>query len=157
VLEAKGVTGRLSVEGDFVVIRRKGALAKMNYGWTRGEKRIPIRAINAVQMKRPGVSNGYIQFTLGGGAESTKGLMAATKDENSVIFRKRSLREFEAIRHYVEEQIGRASPPGAAPPPPVTPRADIPEQLRKLAELRDAGVITHEEFDAKKTDLLSRM
>jgi hypothetical protein len=34
---------------------------------------------------------------------------------------------------------------------------DIPDQLRKLGELRDAGILTQEEFDAKKTDLLSRM
>jgi hypothetical protein len=35
--------------------------------------------------------------------------------------------------------------------------ADIPDQLKKLAELRDAGVLTNEEFDAKKAELLSRM
>jgi hypothetical protein len=29
--------------------------------------------------------------------------------------------------------------------------------IEKLAALRDAGVLTQEEFDAKKTDLLSRM
>jgi hypothetical protein len=31
------------------------------------------------------------------------------------------------------------------------------EQLRKLGELRDAGILTEEEFSAKKTDILSRM
>ena len=34
---------------------------------------------------------------------------------------------------------------------------DIAEQLKKLAELRDAGVITAEDFEAKKTELLARM
>lgn len=34
---------------------------------------------------------------------------------------------------------------------------DIPEQIRKLAELRDVGAISNEEFEAKKKDLLSRM
>jgi hypothetical protein len=29
------------------------------------------------------------------------------------------------------------------------------DQLRKLAELRDAGVVTEAEFEAKKTELLS--
>lgn len=37
----------------------------------------------------------------------------------------------------------------AAPPDPL-------EQLRKLGELRDAGVLTAEEFEAKKTELLGR-
>lgn len=33
----------------------------------------------------------------------------------------------------------------------------IPGELLKLAELKDSGVITDEEFQNKKTDLLSRM
>ncbi|MEO8230501.1 MAG: SHOCT domain-containing protein [Chloroflexota bacterium] len=36
--------------------------------------------------------------------------------------------------------------------------ADGPiEQIRKLSELRDAGILTDGEFAAKKADLLSRM
>lgn len=34
---------------------------------------------------------------------------------------------------------------------------DVVEQLRRLAELRDAGVVTADEFEAKKAELLSRM
>ena len=34
---------------------------------------------------------------------------------------------------------------------------DVPDQIRKLAELREAGVITDEEFEEKKKDLLERM
>ncbi len=33
----------------------------------------------------------------------------------------------------------------------------IPEQIRQLAELRDAGILTEEEFAAKKTHLLQQM
>jgi uncharacterized membrane protein YeaQ/YmgE (transglycosylase-associated protein family) len=33
----------------------------------------------------------------------------------------------------------------------------VAEQLRKLAELRDAGVLTEEEFETKKQELLARM
>lgn len=52
----------------------------------------------------------------------------------------------------------------AAPPTPVPPPApagasatDPVEQIRKLAELRDAGILSNEEFEAKKTDILRRM
>ena len=34
---------------------------------------------------------------------------------------------------------------------------EITEQIEKLAELKDKGILTEEEFQAKKTDLLSRM
>jgi hypothetical protein len=33
----------------------------------------------------------------------------------------------------------------------------IPEQIEKLDELRQRGVLTQAEFDAKKTDLLNRL
>jgi hypothetical protein len=34
---------------------------------------------------------------------------------------------------------------------------DIPSQIRKLAELHGQGILTNEEFAAKKTELLARM
>ena len=41
---------------------------------------------------------------------------------------------------------------------PSAAAADDPyEALQKLASLRDAGVLTEEEFEAKKQDLLGRM
>jgi uncharacterized membrane protein YdbT with pleckstrin-like domain len=49
------------------------------------------------------------------------------------------------------------SNPTAAPPAAVTTGAGIPEQLHQLAELRDRGVISAAEFDAKKAQLLERM
>jgi len=38
-----------------------------------------------------------------------------------------------------------------------SPAKDIPEQIKKLAELMEQGIITQEEFENKKADLLSRM
>jgi hypothetical protein len=37
---------------------------------------------------------------------------------------------------------------------PRSPRPDLADQLRKLADLRDAGVLTEDEFAAQKTKLL---
>lgn len=39
---------------------------------------------------------------------------------------------------------------------PIT-QDSVPDQIAKLAELRDSGVISEEEFEAKKSDLLDRM
>lgn len=54
-----------------------------------------------------------------------------------------------ALRHLISEHHSAAAAPAAAP--------DIADQLRKLGELRDAGILTPAEFDAKKADLLARM
>jgi hypothetical protein len=48
--------------------------------------------------------------------------------------------------------------PAASPPPP--PRADpdeVTRTLANLADLRDRGAITPEEYEGKKADLLSRL
>jgi hypothetical protein len=43
-------------------------------------------------------------------------------------------------------------------PVKATPPADpVFDQIKKLAELRDSGIITEQEFTAKKTELLKRI
>jgi Bacterial PH domain/Short C-terminal domain len=54
----------------------------------------------------------------------------------------------------LRNRTSAAQQAAAAPSPG---QGDIPDQLRKLAELRDAGIVSAEEFEAKKDDLLSRM
>ena len=50
-------------------------------------------------------------------------------------------------------------PPAYAPPPPPPPPADdgpdMLDQLQKLGELRDAGVLTEAEFAAQKAKILA--
>lgn len=48
-----------------------------------------------------------------------------------------------------------ADSPVAAPPAVAQP--DVMEQLKKLGDLRDAGILSDEEFTAKKADLLNRL
>ena len=54
-----------------------------------------------------------------------------------------------------------APPPAPAPPAeaaaPRTPADDLGATLERLADLRDKGLITPEEYEAKKRDLLERM
>ena len=47
-------------------------------------------------------------------------------------------------------------PPPVVPTPaaPSEPKLDLADQLRKLADLRDAGVLTDEEFSSQKARLL---
>jgi hypothetical protein len=54
------------------------------------------------------------------------------------------------------QQVYAAPPePQYAPPAPAAPsQADVISQLKQLGELRDAGVLTEEEFAAQKAKLL---
>ncbi|MGY1604072.1 PH domain-containing protein [Geodermatophilus sp. SYSU D00815] len=49
---------------------------------------------------------------------------------------------------------GAPTPPPAPAPAPAAPQVDMVEQLRKLGELRDAGILTEEEFAAQKARIL---
>jgi len=56
-------------------------------------------------------------------------------------------------------QYQEPPPPAYAPPPPPPPPADdgpdMLDQLQKLGELRDAGVLTEAEFAAQKAKILA--
>ena len=53
-----------------------------------------------------------------------------------------------------------AGPPPAAPPPaapPVDTSLEVTQTLARLADLRDQGAITAEDYEAKKAELLGRL
>jgi hypothetical protein len=57
---------------------------------------------------------------------------------------------------YQQQMAAQAPPPPPPPPAPVAaaPQTDVIAQLRSLAELRDQGILTEEEFAAQKAKLL---
>ena len=148
MLSAKGRTGTITVDDTFISIERKGAMAKMTHGFSQGEKKIPIAQVTSVQFKMPGMTVGYIQFSMAGSNESTKGVTKAMKDENTVAF-ERNASDFEAIRDFVEARIAERFTSSAQ-----ASGSTIAEQIRELAALRDEGLLSESEFEAEKTKLL---
>ncbi|MEW5871452.1 MAG: tetratricopeptide repeat protein [Chloroflexota bacterium] len=65
----RGVQDLLEVYEDKVAITPKGVLGFLNKG-LKGTKMIPFISITAIQFKKPGMTNGYLQFTLSGGNEN---------------------------------------------------------------------------------------
>jgi hypothetical protein len=58
----------------------------------------------------------------------------------------------------VASAVVAATPDRPAPPPPAQLQGpSIPDLIRELAQLRDEGLLTPEEFAAKKAELLSRL
>lgn len=53
--------------------------------------------------------------------------------------------------------LGKQLQPAALATSEAATNGDIPDQIRKLAELRDQGILTEEKFEAKKTELLDRL
>ncbi len=66
-------------------------------------------------------------------------------------------KELARFTEIVKAAMRSPGPAASAPSAPAPAQPDLMDQLRKLGELRAAGVLTEEEFAAKKADLLSRL
>ncbi len=145
-MEAIGNNGRMILQGDNVVISRRGTglLTALNQGM-QGDKTIPIRNITAVQLKAPGLTTGYLQLSLNG-RDTPGGAYAAVKDENTVLFSGSQHKIFEAFRKELQSRVDQ---PVRSPS-----SASVADEIEKLASLRDRGLLTDEEFQEQKQQLL---
>ena len=58
-LYAKGVNGQITVSGDWLTIERKGFFGRV--GHSKGDRRIPLGSITAVQVRPGGTfANGFV-------------------------------------------------------------------------------------------------
>lgn len=140
----------ITVDEYFVTIKRKGLMSTAIHGM-QGEKKIPIKSLTSIQFKKAGLTNGYIQFVYSGSHESKGGLYDAVKDENSVVFTRGYTKDMTELKEYLEQKITENL---AAPSGTVVNQTTDADELRKFKQLFDDGIITEEEFNAKKKQLL---
>jgi hypothetical protein len=98
----------------------------------------PMDKVSSVQWSAGMMTGEIVIFASGNKSE----IKMVNKDDGKEIV--------DTIRHRISAQ----SDAPASPANSTTAPADPIEQLKKLGELRDAGILTPEEFDAKKADLL---
>lgn len=150
-LQLDGVNGQLTITEEHAIIERKGVLGFMTQG-LKGQKRIPLQNIKAVQLKEGNNwTNGYIQFSILGGIESRGGIMNATKDENTLMFRKKDNELAKEIRAFVEEKISEYINNNNST---IINQLSVADEILKYKNLLDSDIITQDEFDAKKKQLL---
>ena len=103
----------------------------------------PVRSMTSVQTKKDGFY--------------TKVIIYAAGNEVEFRFRHDAAHEF---RGALESLMLGDVPSTSAQPAVGTTTPDTPdttEQIRKLAELRDSGILSEDEFQTKKAELLARM
>jgi len=143
--EYKGYNGTLILTDTGVIIKRGAKGFLLGGGMLRGDKTIPYSSIIAVQLKKAGLVAGFLQLTLKGGSEAKSGLFQSTTDENTVNFHSRRNKIFEEAKQLIEERINSNGTPA---------KSSNLDELEKLAELKAKGIITEEEFNAKKKSIL---
>lgn len=96
----------------------------------------PYTNISSVEM-----SKGFMGYAVSFFASGNKGKMKWIMEGNVKQF-----------MQYVKDQMGKRETRA-----PTNAQPDIADQLAKLGQLRDAGVLTDSEFEQKKKELLARM
>ena len=155
IYEYDGNMGQiLKVYPDRGVIASKGGAKGAMFGsLLTGDKEFYFKDITSVQFKNLGMTTGYLQFEYPGSHSGNNFV-----SENSFIFSatvgtakyKKLKEEMPGIYEDIRKRVNEAK----------TTKADTrggtsaADELKKFKDLLDSGVITQEEFDAKKKQLL---
>lgn len=153
IYDLVGVRGRtMKVYEDRCVIKVTAGVGSFITGnASDGEKTIYYADCVGVQFKESGVQIGYIQL------ETSSALMNNKQsnffNENSFTFdlsvaTNEKMRE---VAEYIRERVAQTKKGTVQTTAPSVSAAD---ELKKFKELLDMGVITQDEFDAKKKQLL---
>ncbi|WP_411503498.1 SHOCT domain-containing protein [Brevibacillus centrosporus] len=150
IFEAQGVNGSLIIYPNRILISRQSSfLAKSSRLY---DKEITIKSVSAIQLKEPSMFlNGFIQFSFSGGKESKGGAFDAAKDENSIVINKKQLDSFKKAKDIIYDLMSNAD---SSAQQEAAASDDSLDQLEKLAALRDKNIISEEEFNAKKKQIL---
>jgi hypothetical protein len=145
-----------------VLIVKTGLMAGQTFGGKATS--YDYRNIMGVEV-RTGFSQGEFEVIVGGLAtpagNRNRDKVKATESPNAIVFGKSDQKLFQSmaaqIRAIAAQPLAAPPQPLAAPPNHASHQAPIPEQIRQLAELHAAGILTDGEFATKKAELLSRM
>jgi Short C-terminal domain/Domain of unknown function (DUF4429) len=140
----------LELADDKVIIRRRG-VANMLASGLNGERMINISTLTGIQMKPGGLfSPGYILFSYAGSKPFVGGVFAATQDPDAFIFGQELNEQVAEFKAKVEKIMQNSRQTTSA----VTMPENLADELRKLADLKQQGILSEEEFDAAKKKLL---
>lgn len=139
----------IAVNEDRLTITRKGLLNTLNIGLS-GNKTIRLKQVTSLQLKLgTNLTNGYLQLGLLGDSSHRQGLFNATQDENTIMFSKKYNDDMQELHDYIDNYSEN-------PIENETPQAkSVTEELKEYKELLDMEIITQEEFEAKKKELLN--
>ena len=163
IMEVKGNNGRLLVFENYVFFERKSFLGKVEafFGGKNSnmpEKRVSMDQILSVEYSLASMMrNGYISLAVIGEEKNMNGFFGAAKNPTSLIFFPGANSEAERCVSYInarireikshqwnrfkEERVGST-------------KLSTADEIRKYKALLDDGIITPEEFERKKKELL---
>jgi len=144
IIQFKGRNGRVELYKDFIRFDRETFMGFLTQG-LKGKKDIYFHNITSIQIKKPGLTAGYLQLSIPGGKESKKGLFDAVADENTILFVTSKQYEMaQKIKEHIEKKVRSKN----------TNSVSSADEIEKLHSLMEKGILTNEEFEKKKKKLL---
>lgn len=141
----------VKVYEDYILLRHMTPGTHVVSGSANGQKRIPIEEITSVQLKEPAnLTVGFIQFSYAGSAELRGDILQAMHDEKAVPVDSTNVPLAREIADYIYAQKKVLKNNSGVQ----IQAASAMDELKKLKELLDMGIVTQEEFDVKKKQLL---
>lgn len=146
----EGIQDTLHVYDHKLTITPRGLLGFFIKG-LKGTKELPFRSIIAIQLKLAGITHGFIQFTISGGNESSKGIFSAVEDENTFFFSAKENATIQNLKQFIEERMTSNNEPTS-----VLVAQSKADELAKIVNLKKSGVISEEEFQALKSQIIGQ-
>jgi len=148
---------------DYLAISRDTYGGFMSQGGFSGERKFFYKDISSIEYRKPTLlANGYIKILVPGAHETNAkvGLFRSSsgsmRDQNTVVLRAFTSNvgiETDKIYNIIMEKLTRAK--SSAPLNPILNTTTKMDELKKLGDLKIAGVLTEEEFQKEKEKLLN--
>ena len=139
----------LTIDGDKISIERKH--------WTSwvGNSESPSFTINDIKSiewkpKTTFTEKPNIYFNVTGHGKKTDMFGNRSNDPYCFYFEKKQIEEMTEIYNYIMDKKSNPQTNSGS-------QDDIPTKIKKLSELKDSGIISQEEFDIKKKELLEKL
>lgn len=116
-------------------------------GGKDGFETLPLSAITNISLQKSGMSHQLVSVQTAGGTIDFR-----VSRYNAADFRLAILSQMQRNASAPAKVEVISLPDQAAPAP-----SDFSDQLQKLASLRDSGILSEEEFQAKKSEILGRL
>lgn len=146
---------KLEIYEDYVIIYYMpvgSLLANIARGGNTGGKRINISDITSVQFMEPsGISVGFIQFSYPGSIDRKDGVIGAVNDENTILVDQNNLIQAKEVVKYIEEKRKKINNGNIDQAQTIS----IADEILKFKKLLDDGIISEEDFQKKKKELLN--
>jgi len=114
---------------------------------------VPFDRIKGIEFQKPGLMTyGFLTIIVSDGTKYRNLKMDLMKDPYSVPFDKKRTKDFEEMRDKINSILNSKTSNSSQPSSP-----DVLGQIEKLSQLKDSGILTEEEFNTKKEELLKKL